>query len=96
MINSLKATKREAKTAGQLNALRTKGLIPAILYGGKNPNLKISVEEKYLNEIFDSESFLSTVINLNIDGKTEKVCRVKQLETKQIAYKTTERKGSNY
>ena len=34
--------------------------------------------------------------SFNIDGKTEKVCRVKQLETKQIAYKTTERKGSNY
>ena len=26
-----------------------------------------------MNEIFNSESFLSTVINLNIDGKTEKV-----------------------
>ena len=73
MTNSLKAIRRETKTAGQLNALRTKGLIPAVLYGGKNPNLKISVEEKYLNEIFNSESFLSTVINLNIDGKTEKV-----------------------
>ena len=73
MTSSLKAIKRETKTVGQLNALRTKGLIPAVLYGGKNPNLKISVEEKYLNEIFNSESFLSTVINLNIDGKIEKV-----------------------
>ena len=69
----LKAIKRENKTYGQLSALRSKGLIPAILYGGKNPNLKISIEEKYLNEIYNSESFLSTVINLNIDGKTEKV-----------------------
>ena len=34
--------------------------------------------------------------SFNIDGKTEKVCRVKQLETKQITYKTTERKDSNY
>ncbi len=48
MTNSLKAIRRETKTVGQLNALRTKGLIPAVLYGGKNPNLKISVEEKYL------------------------------------------------
>jgi len=73
MTNSLKAIRRETKTVGQLNALRTKGLIPAVLYGGKNPNLKISIEEKYLNKIFNPESFLSTVINLNIDGKTEKV-----------------------
>jgi len=73
MTNSLKVVRRETKTSGQLNTLRAKGLIPAVLYGGKNPNLKISVEEKYLDEIFNSESFLSTVINLNIDGKTEKV-----------------------
>ena len=48
MINNLKATKRVSKTAGELNTLRTKGFIPAILYGGKNPNLKISIEEKLL------------------------------------------------
>ena len=34
--------------------------------------------------------------SFNIDGKTEKVCRVNQLETKQITYKVAERKGSNY
>ena len=34
--------------------------------------------------------------SFNIDGKTEKVCRVKQLETKQITHKVAERKGSNY
>jgi len=43
MTNSLKAIRRETKTAGQLKALRTKGLIPAVLYGGKNPNLKIGI-----------------------------------------------------
>ena len=73
MINNLKATKRETKTAGELSALRTKGLIPAILYGGSNPSLKLSIEEKLLNKVFNSESFLSTIIELNIDGKTEKV-----------------------
>ena len=35
-------------------------------------------------------------ISYNIEGKTEKVCKVQQLETKKITYKTTERKGSNY
>ena len=73
MINNLKATKRDSKTIGDLNTLRTKGFVPAVLYGGKNPNLKISIEEKLLNKIFNSESFLSTIIDLNIDGKTEKV-----------------------
>ena len=73
MINNLKATKRDSKTSGDLNVLREKGFIPAVLYGGKNPNLKISVEEKLLNNILNSESFLSTIIDLDIDGKTEKV-----------------------
>ena len=73
MTNNLKATKRDSKTAGELVSLRSKGLIPAILYGGDNPNLKISVDEKLLNKVFNSDSFLSTIIDLNIDGQTEKV-----------------------
>ena len=73
MTNNLKATKRESKTSGDLNNLRSKGFIPAILYGGNNPSLKISIEEKLLSKVFSSDSFLSTVIDLNIDGQTEKV-----------------------
>ena len=42
MIN-LKAIKRESLSSGSNNKLRAQGLIPAVLYGGKNPNLNISV-----------------------------------------------------
>ena len=73
MTNNLKASMREAKTAGETKGLRAKGFIPAILYGGKSPNLKLSIEEKSFNNIFDSETFLSTIIDLDIDGKREKV-----------------------
>ncbi len=73
MINNLKATKREVKTAGGTKGLRMKGFIPAILYGGKTPNLKLSIEEKSFNNIFNSENFLSTIIDLDIEGKKEKV-----------------------
>jgi large subunit ribosomal protein L25 len=72
-MNNLKATKRETTTAGQLNKLRESGLIPAILYGGKDPNAKISVEKKLVKNILNSESFLSTVIELDINGKKLKV-----------------------
>jgi len=34
--------------------------------------------------------------SLNIDGKTEKVCRSPQLHVDKIAYKPVERKESNY
>ena len=73
MINNLKAAKRDTKTKGQLNSLRTKGLIPAILYGGKDPNVKLSIEEKFIKDVLRTENFLSTVIDLDIDGKKEKV-----------------------
>ena len=73
MINNLKAAKRETKTKGQLNALRSKGFIPAVLYGGKTPNLKLSIEEKFVKDVLKSENFLSTVFDLDIDGKKEKV-----------------------
>ena len=48
MMNNLKAAKRETKTKGELNSLRSKGFIPAVLYGGKSPNLKLSIEEKFV------------------------------------------------
>ena len=73
MKNNLKAIKRETKTAGQVKGLRSKGFIPAILYGGKNPNQKLSIEEKSFNNVFNSETFLSTILDLDIDGKKEKV-----------------------
>jgi len=72
-MNNLKATKRETATTGQLNKLRESGFIPAILYGGKDPNAKISVEKKLIKNILNSESFLSTVLELDIDGNKLKV-----------------------
>ncbi len=72
-MNNLKAIKREAASSGKNNKLRMEGLIPAILYGGKNSNTKISIEKKSLNNILNSDTFLSTVIELDVDGKKEKV-----------------------
>ena len=39
----------------------------------KNPNQNISVSKKELSNIIKSETFLSKVLELEIDGKTEKV-----------------------
>jgi large subunit ribosomal protein L25 len=72
-MNNLKAIKREATTSGQINKMRLDGLVPAILYGGKDPNTKISIEKKLIKNILNSESFLSTVIELDIDGQKQKV-----------------------
>ena len=72
-MSNLKATKRENVSSGSNNKLRAEGLIPAILYGGKNPNLNISVNKKEISNIINSDTFLSKVLELEIDGKKEKV-----------------------
>ena len=72
-MSNLKAIKRENTSAGSTNKLRNSGFIPAILYGGKNPNQKISIEKKAIREIINSDNFLSKVLELDIDGKKEKV-----------------------
>ena len=71
-MNNLKATKRETTTGSQIKKLRISGMIPAILYGGKDPNTKISIEKKSIKNILNSDSFLSTVIELDIDGQKQK------------------------
>ncbi len=72
-MSNLKAIKRENLSSGSNNKLRAKGLIPAILYGGKDPNQNISVSKKDFSNIINSETFLSKVLELDLDGKKEKV-----------------------
>ena len=72
-MNNLKAITRDNTSSGFTNKLRTEGFIPAILYGGKNPNTKISIDKKQIKNVLNSGSFLSTVIELDIDGKKERV-----------------------
>ena len=72
-MSNLKAVKREDSSTGSNNRLRATGFIPAILYGGKNPNQKISIEKQAIREIINSDNFLSKVLELEIEGKREKV-----------------------
>ena len=72
-MSNLKAIKRETASSGSINKLRETGFIPAILYGGKDPNQKISIVKKDIREIINSDNFLSKVLELDIEGKKEKV-----------------------
>ena len=72
-MNNLKAIKREISSSGSNNKLRSEGLIPAILYGGKEANKNISIEKKDIKNLIHSDTFLSKVLELDIDGKKEKV-----------------------
>jgi len=72
-MNILKAIKRTSTTTGQVNKLRSDGFIPAILYGGKKSNLKISVKKLYLQDFIKTETFMSKIFDMEIDGNAEKV-----------------------
>ena len=72
-MNNLKAIKRESLKSSSNNKLRAEGYIPAILYGGKNPNLNISISKKEISTIINSDTFLSKVLEIDLDGKKEKV-----------------------
>ena len=72
-MNSLDASIRDNKTKGQLNSIRENGAVPAIIYGGKDENQKITISKKLLKTLIEKENFLSNIITLNIDGKSQNV-----------------------
>ena len=72
-MNSLDANIRDNKSKGQLNAIRNNGGVPAIVYGGKDKNQKISISKKLLKVLIEKENFLSNIVTLNVDGKPQNV-----------------------
>ena len=72
-MNSIEASIRNTNTKGEVNALRSKGIVPAIVYGGKNQNQKISVPKKVIKLLVDKENFLSNILILNIEGNSQNV-----------------------
>ena len=72
-MNSLDANIRDNSTKGQLNAIRLNGNVPAIVYGGKDKNIKISISKKFLKALIEKENFLSNIITLKLDGKPQNV-----------------------
>ena len=72
-MNSIDANIRNTKTKGELSALRNNGNVPAIIYGGEDQNEKISISKKLLKSLIEKENFLSNIVTLNVDGKSQNV-----------------------
>ena len=70
---SLDANTRNNKTKGELSTIRRSGNVPAVIYGGKDENEKISISKKTLKSIIEKENFLSNIITLKINGKNQSV-----------------------
>ena len=72
-MNSIEATIRNTNTKGELNALRKKGEVPGIIYGGKSQNQKVSISTKEVKNLIEKENFLSNVLELRVEGKNQNV-----------------------
>ena len=67
-MNSLEASIRNTKSKGEVNSLRQKGEVPAIIYGGTEENQKVSLSKKQVKYLIEQENFLSNIISINIDA----------------------------
>ena len=72
-MNLLEANTRNTKTKGDVRSLRLAGNIPGIVYGGTEENQKVTVLKKTLKSLLEKENFLSNIITLNLDGKSQNV-----------------------
>jgi len=71
-MSDLKAIERN-KDIGSSNSLLVKGLVPGIIYGKGTEPTKIALEDKLLKKLMGTGSFYSTIINLDVEGKKEKI-----------------------
>ena len=66
VINRLKDT-------DSTHSLLNKGMVPGIVYGKGTEPTKIAFEDKILLKLMHTGSFYSTILDIDIDGKSEKV-----------------------
>ncbi len=69
---TLQAVKRDVKGTTASKRLRREGTVPAIVYGSKQDNYAIQVNEKEFFDILKRQSSASFLVNLEIAGAKEK------------------------
>ncbi|MES2906467.1 MAG: 50S ribosomal protein L25/general stress protein Ctc [Pseudomonadota bacterium] len=68
-----KATARPRAGKGAARATRREGRVPAVIYGGKEPPLSISLDYVEVEKSIFAGHFLSTVFSIDVDGKQMRV-----------------------
>ena len=62
-----------SKDTGSTHSLLGKGMVPGIVYGKGTEPTKIAFENKVLQKLMHTGAFYSTILDLDIEGKIEKV-----------------------
>jgi len=67
------AFERSVQGTGASRRLRNSGKTPGIIYGSKNPAVAIELDHNALFHALRKEAFHSSILDLEIDGKAQKV-----------------------
>ena len=72
----IEATSREGVGKGAARAARRDGFVPGVVYGGGEDPISINIKHNVLLKALRAGKFLSTLINLQVDGADNRViCR---------------------
>lgn len=71
-VKKLAATVRSGTGKGAARSVRREGRIPAVLYGGGEAPLPLSLDKKVTTQLIFAGHFLTTIFELEIDGKKER------------------------
>ncbi|MBX3505079.1 MAG: 50S ribosomal protein L25/general stress protein Ctc [Parvibaculum sp.] len=70
---TLKAEAREKGSKGAVRSLRREGRVPAVIYGDKKSPELITVSYKDVTALYQTGTFMSHTLDVEIGGKTERV-----------------------
>lgn len=70
---TLTAQARDRAGKGVARALRREGRVPAVIYGDKKSPDLISLEYKEVIKLWNKGTFLSSLLDLEVDGKAQRV-----------------------
>jgi large subunit ribosomal protein L25 len=72
-IKTLAASVRSGTGKGAARSVRREGRIPGVVYGGGEAAQPITLDYKTINQAIYAGRFLTTILELDIDGKKERV-----------------------
>ena len=72
-VSKLSAESRARTGSGVLKQMRREGLIPCVVYGGKDGNVNLKVVSKTFNDILKEAPSSNILLDLEVDGKVQQV-----------------------
>ncbi len=72
-IHEIKAQSRKDEGKGASRRLRRASFVPAVVYGAEQPPESIQIEHNTILLAARNEWFFSSILDLNVDGKVQKV-----------------------